>query len=68
MRKTIGDHDSFFMRDRERLFFSRWYEEGEGADYKYWEETIVRDFSGEVIETLPGDIMQMPNGEMWHLK
>ena len=61
MRKTIGDHDSFFMRDRERLFFSRWYEEGEGADYKYWEETIVRDLSGEVLETLPGDIMQMQN-------
>ncbi len=65
---SIGDHDSFFLRDRERLFFSRWYEKGEGADYKYWEETIVRDLSGEVIETLPGDIMQMPNGEMWHLK
>ncbi len=65
---SIGDHDSFFMRDGEKLFFSRWHEEGEGADYKYWEETVVRNLSGDVIKTLPGDIMQMPNGEMWHLK
>ena len=37
-------------------------------DYKYWEETIVRDLNGNVIEILPGDVMMMPNGEMWHLK
>ena len=65
---SMGDHDSFFMRDGEKLFFNRWYEEGDGADYKYWEETIVRDLNGNVIETLPGDVMQMPNGEIWYLK
>ncbi len=65
---SIGDHDSFFMRDGEKLFFNRWYEEGEGADYRYWEETIVRDLSGNITETFPGDIMQMPNGEIWYLK
>ena len=54
--------------DGEKLFFNRWFEEGEGVDYKYWEETIVRDLNGNVIEILPGDVMQMPNGEMWHLK
>ena len=37
-------------------------------NYKYWEETIVRNLAGDVIETLPGDVMQMPNGEIWHLK
>ncbi|SDB64472.1 hypothetical protein [Butyrivibrio sp. INlla16] len=65
---SMGDHDTFFMRDGEKLFFGRWYEEGEGVDYRYWEEIIVRNLSGDVIETLPGDIIQMPNGEMWHLK
>ena len=65
---SMGDHDSFFMRDGEKLFFSRWHEEGEGVNYKYWEETIVRNLAGDVIETLPGDVMQMPNGEIWHLK
>ncbi len=65
---SIGDHDSFFMRDGDKLFFNRWYEEGEGMDYKYWEETIIRDLNGNELETLPGDIMQMPNGERWHLK
>jgi len=65
---SIENHDSFFLRDGDRLFFNRWFEEGEGADYKYWEETIVRDLNGNVIEILSGDVMQMPNGEMWHLK
>ena len=65
---SMEDHDSFFLRDGEKLFFNRWFEEGEGVDYKYWEETIVRDLNGNVIEILPGDVMMMPNGEMWHLK
>ena len=61
-------HDSFFLRDGNKLFFNRWHEEGEGENYKYWEETIVKDLSGNVIEKLPGDVMLMPNGELWHLK
>ena len=65
---TIGDHDSFFMRDGEKLFFNRWYEEGEGADYNYWEETVIRDLSGNITETIPVDVMLMPDGEIWHLK
>jgi hypothetical protein len=64
----MDDHDSFFMRDGEKLFFNRWHEEGDGVDYKYWEETVVRDLTGDVAETLPGDVMQMPNGEIWHLR
>ena len=64
----MDDHDSFFLRDGDRLYFNRWHEEGEGAYYKYSEETIVRDLSGNDIETLPGDVMLMPNGEIWNLK
>ena len=64
----MEDHDSFFLRDGEKLFFNRWYEEGDGADYKFWEETVVRDLEGKVLETLPGDVMQMPNGEMWWMR
>ena len=64
---SMEDHDSFFMRDGEKLFFNRWHEEGEGVDYKYWEETIVKDMNGNVLEVLPGDVMRMPNGEIWHL-
>lgn len=64
----MGDHDSFFLRDGEKLFFNRWYEEGDGADYTYWEETIVRDLHGKEIETIQGDVMLMPNGEVWYLK
>ncbi len=64
----MGDHDSFFLRDGERLFFNRWHEEGEGVDYRFWEETIIRDLEGNEIQALPGDVMLMPNGELWHLK
>ncbi len=64
---SMENHDSFFMRDGMRLFFNRWHEEGDGADYRYWEETIVRNPDGEVTEILSGDVMRMPNGEIWHL-
>ncbi len=65
---SMGDHDSFFMRDGEKLLFNRWHEEGSGAGYRYWEETIVRDLAGNVAEILPGDVMLMPDGEIWHLR
>ena len=63
----MGDHDSFFLREGDKLFFNRWHEEGEGADYRYWEETVVRNMRGEIVEVLPGDVRIMPNGEMWHI-
>ena len=64
----MDHHDSFFMRDGGKLFFNRWHEEGEGTGYRYWEETVVRDLDGHVLEVLPGDVMRMPDGEIWHLK
>lgn len=64
----MDDHDSFFMRDGKKLFFSRWHEEGENENYRYWEETIIKDLEGKVVETLPGNVMMMPDGELWHLK
>ena len=33
-----------------------------------WEETVIRDLKGNLLETLPGDVRIMPNGEMWYLK
>ena len=64
----LGTHESFFLRQGDRLFFNKWYEEGDGPDYRYWEETVVRDLEGRVVETIPGDVRVMPNGELWHLK
>ena len=60
--------ESFFLRDEEKLYFNRWYEEGEGEDYRYWEETVIRDPAGEILERLPGDFRLMPDGEIWHLE
>ena len=65
---SMGDHDSFFLREGDKLYFSRWHEEGEGEDYQYWEETVVRSLEGEITEILVGDVRIMPNGEMWHLE
>ena len=61
-------HESFFLRDGDRLYFSKWHEEGEGRNYRYWEETAVRDLQGRLLETLPGDLRLMPDGEIWHLR
>jgi hypothetical protein len=63
----MEDHESFFLRNGDKLFFNRWDEEGDGEDYRYREETVVRDLSGNVLEVLPGDVMLMPDGEIWHL-
>ncbi len=61
----MGDHDSFFLRNGDDLYFSRWHETGEGPEYRWWTETIVRDTEGNEREALPGDLMRMPNGEIW---
>lgn len=64
-KKTIriGEKESFFFREGDRLYFNTWYE-----DPDFREETVVRSAkTGKVIETLPGDIHIMPNGELWHL-
>ncbi len=65
---ALPPQESFFLRDGNTLYFSRWYETGEGADYRYWEEITARDLQGNEIETLPGDLMLMPNGEIWQLR
>ena len=64
----MDPHESFFLREDDRLYFWKWYEEGDGSDYRYWEETVVRSMEGKVLEILPGDVRIMPDGEMWHLK
>ena len=64
---ALAPHESFFLRAEDRLFFNKWHEEGEDASYRYWEETVVRDLTGNLVEVLQGDVCVMPNGELWHL-
>ena len=61
-RFSIGNRESFYLRDGEKLFFSSWEE-----DPEYREEVIVRDLEGRLISRMDGDIWVMPNGEHWHL-
>ena len=67
VRFEIQPRESFFLRQGDRLYFNAWLEEGEGDDYRYWEETHIRNLQGELTEILPGDVRIMPNGEMWFL-
>ena len=62
-RIHIGLHESFYMRDEDRLYLSSWEE-----DPDYREETIIRDLhTGEITERTAGDIVRRKNGELWHI-
>ncbi len=63
----IGNREAFLFRDGDELWFNRWNEEGEGAAYRYWDETVVRNLNGDQLYFLRGDIQIMPNGEKWLL-
>ena len=60
----IGRTESFYFRDGNELYFSRWFE-----DPDYREETVVRDASdGKLIAVFPGTMTVMPGGEKWFIK
>lgn len=60
----IGRTESFYYRDGDELFFSRWFE-----DPDYREETVIRDVStGRMIAVFPGEMTVMPGGEKWYTK
>lgn len=64
-RKDIpsAPNESFFYREDNKLYFSVWHE-----DPDYREEVIIRDLqSGEIMERYPGDIMILPDGQLWYL-
>ena len=60
---AIHPAESFCIRDGERLYFSRWYE-----DPDYREELVVRRFpDGEIMEQRRGALCEMPDGRQWLL-
>ena len=59
---SIGPTESFFLRDGEELYFSRWHED---PDYRV--ETVVRDMAGGIVTVLPGDVTERPDGRNWLL-
>ena len=59
----ISTRESFLRRKDNRLYFSEWHE-----DPDYREEVNIRAYpTGELIETIDGTVMTMPNGENWIL-
>ncbi|MBQ4240534.1 MAG: hypothetical protein II672_05450, partial [Oscillospiraceae bacterium] len=60
----IGNRESFYHRDGNELYFSRWFE-----DPDYREETVIRDVnSGKIVSVFPGSMYVMPDGDKWFLK
>lgn len=60
----IGETESLFYRDGDKLYFSRWVE-----DPDYREEVVVRSYpAGEVLECIPGALVEMPGGQKWILQ
>lgn len=63
MQFQIGNHESFYFRKDDHLYFSVWFE-----DEEYREEVIIRDINtGEIIDKKAGTITFMPDGQVWLL-
>lgn len=63
MQFQIGNHESFYFRKDDHLYFSVW-----GEDEEYREEVIIRDINtGDIIEKKAGAITVMPDGQVWLL-
>lgn len=63
MQFQIGNHESFYFRKDDHLYFSVWDE-----DEEYREEVIIRDINtGDIIEKKAGAITVMPDGQVWLL-
>lgn len=61
---SVGERESFWFRDGDKLYFSAWQE-----DPEYREEVIVRMIgTGEVLMHTSGSPMIMPDGQLWVLK
>lgn len=57
----VDDNESFMCRHGDRLYFSKWLEDGE-----YYEAVVVRSYPEcELIETIHGAWQDMPDGQEW---
>lgn len=63
----IGGTENFVFREGDLLFFSRWFECPDIPVEQY--EVVVRGYpAGEIRNTLPGSLLQMPDGQHWILR
>lgn len=61
---SIGHRESFCSREGDRLYFTRWFE-----DPDYRDEVVIRRFpDGAILETFPGTLWEMPDGQRWVLQ
>lgn len=59
----IGDTEGLMFCDGDNLYCSEWYE-----DTEYHEMIIIRDWNtGQVKEKFEGQMIRMPNGDIWIL-
>ncbi len=68
MSMELADRESFCFRRGDCFYFSSWGEEGcdeanqPTMEYRYYETYVVKDKSGEVIESGIGALERMPDG------
>ena len=61
---SIGNRETFYSRDGDKLYFNRWFE-----DPDYRDEVIIRQYpSGKILEVIPGSLYEMPDGQRWVLQ
>lgn len=61
---SIGNRETFYSRDGDKLYFSRWFE-----DPDYRDEVVIRQYpSGKILEVIPGSLYEMPDGQRWVLQ
>lgn len=62
-RIKLEKRESLMFRDEDKIYCSEWFE-----DPDYHEKVVVRDWhTGEITEIFDGQMMRMPNGEIWVL-
>ena len=60
---AVEDNEYFAFLEGNKLYTSAWYE-----DPDYREEVLVRDYeTGDVLERIPGNLRNMPDGQNWLL-
>ncbi len=58
-------NESFIFRNKDKFYFTAWFEENvnDVDNYKYYEMYVIKDKTGNIIETGEGVIEQMSDGK-----
>lgn len=61
----LGNQESVVLIEDGKVYIDKWIEEGEAPDFRYYDRTIVKDFSGKLISDEIGALTPTPDGTWW---